>query len=73
MASASEVRALTKALMAAYPKGTRFGPTQVIFRDGEPQITVTPLADSVQADPDREARHEAIEQIRRRTRASTGA
>lgn len=70
--TAAEVRQTLRGLMAAYPKGTRFGPASVTIKNGEIHASVTPLEDSVHALSE-EGRHEARDRIRRGARAAGGA
>lgn len=68
--TAAEVRAAVRAVMAAYPKGTRFGAASVVIKDGGLHITVTPAEDSVQAPSEEGLRDEIRRKVRERTRAA---
>lgn len=67
--SATEVRQTVRAMMAAYPKGTRFGPASVVIKEGAIHVTVTPAEDSVQVPPEEGLRDAIRRQVRERARA----
>jgi hypothetical protein len=67
--TAAEVRRAVRGVMAAYPKGTRFGPASVVIKDGEIHASVTPLGDSVQADSREDRLNEIKRQLAEKVRA----